>query len=123
MAVTLTENDDGTYVLNFKQGARAAFHFNVFTDASKKVGANLEGYKARGMGREKYGAISIYPKKFDILCSIDGIKVSCVINPTDSAANDKLSGVFDVEIYDPEDDENVLECAEGIWIMRPEATV
>ena len=120
---TLVLNEDGTATLTFKQGSKTVFHIPVYSDEEETIEADLTGYLARGMGRRNTGLIETYPELFPIVCIISGNIVSGSILPVDSGANVILAGVWDIEIYDPEDPTNVDRIIQGDWVMNPEVTV
>lgn len=109
--------------LTFDQGATAVWHFDVYTDKTKTTLADLTGYSARGVGREATGTILDNPVIFEIVLSVSGSRVTCSIPPAISSAVLVFSGVYDVELYNPLDVENIHRIASGTWTMLPEVTL
>lgn len=127
--ITAVANSDGTVDLNGKQGTTWSLGITFYRDSLRTEPLDLTGKQLRGQYRKDYKVTSLSLIDFvltvddlDSAENPDGNKAALFVSPSASSSVTVLSGVYDIELYSPEDPLIVERIMQGRLIISPEVT-
>lgn len=119
--LTPTLKSNGDVALVGKQGTTWDLSLKLYSDTENTIPLDLNGYSARGHYRKNYDSPLAMAFECDIDLTGDANTITIHLDAATSAACTTYSGVYDIEIYTP-NDEDVKRVMEGTLVIDREVT-